>query len=355
MKKIRIGVIGTGAFAETCHVPGLQAHPQAEVVALCGRDHARTSTMARRLNVPDVMTDYQKLCGRNDIDAVTIATPNVLHAVQAQAALAAGKHVFCEKPLGMNVTEVADMLRAAEISRKVHQVAFTYRYLYGVQELKRRLLQGDIGVPHYLRLHYDCWDGLHPDSKVGYREKMNLSGGGMLFDVGSHLFDLARFILGPIRAVTGFTTLLPREREDGVTGHPSAVETDDIAGGWFLSESAVRGEWFASRATPCTGAKASLEVIGRDGALRASLSRGGVDTLAVSSPTRPAWENVPLPEAASDGKAHCLPIMMRSFVDACMRGHLDGQVDASFSDGFAVQQALAAVLEASRRPVWIQL
>ena len=140
MTKLRVGVIGAGAFAESCHVPGVQSHPEAEVVVLCGRDSARTRAAAQRLGVPEVSLDYEEVCARPDIDAVTIATPNVVHARQAQAAFAAGKHVFCEKPLGMNTEEAADMLRAAEPSGKVHQTAFTYRYLYGVQELKLSLI-----------------------------------------------------------------------------------------------------------------------------------------------------------------------------------------------------------------------
>ncbi len=355
MRKLRLGVIGTGAFAETCHVPGLQSHPQAEVIALCGRDSARTQAMARRLNVPEVSIDLQELCARKDIDAVTIATPNVFHAGQAKIALAAGKHVFCEKPLGMHASEVDEMLRVAESSRKIHQVAFTYRYLYGVQELKRRLLKGDIGTPYYVRIQWDSWEGLHPDSKVGFREKLDLGGGGMLYDLGSHLFDLIGFIIGPIRAVTGCTTLIPRERMDARTGTLTQVETDDIASAWFVCRNGTRGHWFASRATPSSGEKAYIEVVGPDGALKASLSRGSVDALKVSRPTRPAWQSIPLPEEASDGKAHCLTIMMRSFVDACLRGKLDREVDASFHDGLAVQRAMDAVREASRRLDWIPL
>lgn len=355
MKKIRVGVIGTGAFAETCHVPGLQSHPQAEVIVLCGRNYARTHEMAQRLNVPEVTTDFEELCARTDIDAVTIATANVFHARQTLAALAARKHVFCEKPMAMNVTEALQMVRAAQEAEKIHQVAFTYRYLYGVQELKRRLDRGDIGVPFYMRLQYDSWDGLHPEFKAGFRDNMNLAGGGVLYDVGSHLFDLARFILGPIEAVNGFATLVPRGRTDNFSGGLTSVETDDFAGAWFVSENAVRGQWFASRVTPCIGDKAFVEVIGSEGALKVSLSRGSVDTLKVSRPTRPDWENLPLQEAASDGKTHCLSLMMRSFVEACLRGTLDPRIDASFYDGLAAQQALAAVTEATSQPDWIRL
>ena len=77
--KLRLGVIGTGAFAEVCHIPGLQSHPRADIVAICGRrmDHARA--LAGKFGIPDVHTDHEELCGRADLDAVTIATPNVVH------------------------------------------------------------------------------------------------------------------------------------------------------------------------------------------------------------------------------------------------------------------------------------
>jgi predicted dehydrogenase len=355
MKKLRVAVIGAGAFAEACHIPGLQSHPSAEVVALCGRRYDRTRLLAQQMNVPEVSIDYQELCARADIDAVTIAAPNVVHARIAQAALRAGKHVFCEKPMGMHVREVLDMLRAAEESRHIHQVAFTYRYLYGVQELKRRVMCGDIGEPHFLRLQFDTWQGLHPKAEIGFRDKIALAGGGILYDVGAHLFDLAAFVLGPIDEVTGFTKLIPRMCINRSTEQWESVETDDIAASWFICKEGVHGQWCASRVSPYAYEKAFIEVVGQYGALKASLSRGAIDTLTVSLPTRHAWENLPLPSEASDGKPHCLHTMMRSFVDACLRGNLDGNSDASFYDGLAAQRALAAVNEASLHRRWVRL
>jgi len=353
--KLRVGVIGTGAFAETCHLPGLQSHPQAEVVAICGRRYDHVRSLADRFKIPDVHTDYHELCARSDLDALTIVTPNSEHAKQAMAAFEFGKHVFCEKPMAMNVTEAHEMVRAAEMSRKIHQMAFTYRYLYGVQELRRRVLRGDIGTPHYLRAQYDCWEGLQPTYRVGFRDKLALAGGGMLYDMGSHFFDIARFICGPIESVTGFSQRIPRQRVNTHTGTAADIETDDFAAAWFVHESSVCGQWFASRATPSFDEKAYLEVIGQEGALRASLSRGSVDVLRVSTPTRPAWEELPLPQEARDKSPHALGIMMRSFVDACLRGNLNGEVDASFSDGLAAQQAVAAVTEGIVQPIWIRL
>src|SRR5205809_288011 len=132
---LRFGVIGAGGFAEVCHVPGLQSHPAARVVALCGRRFEHARAMADRLGVPDVHTDYRELLAREDIDAVTITTPNAAHCEQALAAFAAGKHVFCEKPLGLDVAEARRMAEAASASGRIHQVAFTFRYTYDVQEL----------------------------------------------------------------------------------------------------------------------------------------------------------------------------------------------------------------------------
>src|SRR6185369_18071118 len=102
-----------------------------------------------------------------------------------------------------NVAEAREMVLAAEASGKVHQAGFTFRYAYGVRELRRRVRAGDIGQPYYLRIQYDNWVGLRPDWQVGWKEKRELAGGGLLYDLGSHLFDIGRFVLGPIESVGG--------------------------------------------------------------------------------------------------------------------------------------------------------
>ena len=162
-KKLRIGIIGTGHFAELCHIPGIQSHGGADVVAVCGRRYERARALADRFAVRDVCLNYQDLCARSDIDAVTIVTPNSEHAEQAIAAFQGGKHVFCEKPLGMTIAQCQEMLKAAELSGRIHQVGFTYRYLYGVQELRRRIREGQIGEPYYVRVQYDGWEGFATD------------------------------------------------------------------------------------------------------------------------------------------------------------------------------------------------
>jgi predicted dehydrogenase len=312
-------------------------------VALCGSDYDRVRALADRLGVPDVHTDFTELCQRDDIDAVTIATRNALHAEQACTAFRYGKHVFCEKPLATSVAEAGKMAGAAEQSGKVHQVGFTFRYGYALRELRRRVRCGDIGEPYYLRIQYDSWKGLQPDWKIIWKEDASIPGGGILYDLGVHLFDAARYVLGPIETTTGFVHHVPR-----MPSHPpmlelAPVESVDVTAAWFQHENGARGQWFIGRCTPAFADNGYLEVIGCQGALKASLSRGGVDILKASSPTRPEWRELPLPEQARDGTPHCLKIMMQSFVDACLRGGLRGDIDASFIDGLAAQCAIAAV------------
>ena len=354
-KRIRVAVLGTGSFAEACHLPGLQSHPRAEVRAIYGRRKDRAQHLADRFNIPIVSTDYEELCKRSDIDAVTIVTPNVFHAQQTCLALASGKHVFCEKPLAMSIAEAYEMVRVAEASGKIHQIAFTYRYLYGVRELRRRVYQGDIGVPHYVRAHYDCWDGLQPNYSVGFRDKLDLAGGGVLYDVGPHLFDLVTFVLGPIEMITGFSKMIPRHPVHAAPVIQGEIETDDLASAWFIHENGVRGQWFGSRVSPTLAERSFLEVIGDEGALRASLSRGGVDMLRISTPSKPTWDDLCLPDKADDESPHCLGAMMRSFIDACLCGKLDGNIDASFYDGLAAQKGIAAVEESMLHMSWVRL
>jgi predicted dehydrogenase len=353
--RLRVGVIGTGEFAQVCHVPGIQSHPNSEVVGLCGSDYRRVRAIADQLGVSIVYTDYRELCVRDDVDAVTIATANRFHAEQALCAFKYGKNVFCEKPLAISVGQAREMATAAAASGKIHQVAFVFRYGFAVRELRRRLWSGDIGEPYYLRIQYDSWEGLKPDFRMSWRDQRDFAGAGVLFHLGSHLFDIVRFVLGPLDRVTGFVHTLPRMRTHALTGEPSMVETDDLAAAWFRSKGGVRGQWFIGRVTPPFAERGYLEVIGPEGALKAGLSRGAVDILKISLPSRPEWEDLPLPNEARDGKPHSLRLMMHSFVDACIRGELDSEIDASFEDGLAVQEAMEAVIEADRGLKWVML
>lgn len=324
-------------------------------MAICGRHRERTQAVADQFGILSVHTDYHELCARPDLDAVTIVTPNAFHKEQVLAALEQGKHVLCEKPMARTSSEARLMLEAAVAGGKIHHVNFMYRRLHGVRELKRRVLAGDLGEPYLLRVRYDGWRGLARDWKIGWREQVELSGGGELYDHGSHLFDIARFLFGGIRHVTGFLHRIPRKHQDLTQNVMKDVETDDVAAAWFRHECGVHGQWFASRATPRSEENGWLEVVGPEGALRASLSRGTVDRLQACRPGQPSWEPLRLPVASTEGLPHCLTSTMAGFVDACLRGASDPEMDATFYDGLAAQQGIEAVMAANDGPAWIAL
>jgi predicted dehydrogenase len=181
-----------------------------------------------------------------------------------------------------------------------------------------------------------------------------LGAGGVSFHVGVHLFDIARYVLGDIESATGFCFNLPRERIDKKTGALTQVETDDFANCWFRFKNGARGQWCVSRVTPPFAEYGYVEVIGTEGALKASLSRGRIDILKSSHPAEPAWTNLALPPSATDNTQHALRRLMHSFVDSCLRGQIDLSRDASFDDGLVAQQGLSALLIANGGS-WVQL
>jgi predicted dehydrogenase len=340
-RKLRVGIIGAGAFARACHLPGLASHPRAEVVMLCGRDAVRTEALALEFGIRSVTLDPAELCASKEIDAVTICTPNNMHGRHALLAFAHGKHVFCEKPLALTVDEATAMVAAAKKCNVVHQVGFTFRHLLGVQELRRRVKKGDIGEPLVLRVQHQYFDGVAGGDDIRWQHRVEDAGGGVLRDSGSHLFDLARLILGPVAAV---------KAELDFGGRPG-VETDDVARVRLRHESGVRGECFASRLAAAERPN-YVEVVGTKGALHAFISRGGFDALRHFDESE--WHDVRLPDDVSGEKFHALYRMMHSFVDGCLKGQLD-KAAASFDDGLAVQQIIAAAEEAARTQEWVKL
>jgi len=350
---LRVGVIGAGGFAEIAHVPGLQSHAQAKVVALCGRRRDYATAMAERLGIPDVYTEYPELIAREDIDAVTIVTPNVSHAEIAIAALRAGKHVFCEKPLGMNPGEVRAMLEAARASGKVHMVAFTFRYLHCLREMKRMLQRGDIGQPHYVRIRGEGMSGLAPGLRVRWRDMMSLSGGGMIQDMGSHYVDCIDWIVAPIQEVCGVLLNVPRVAPHVLTGEPTPIDSDDLNAALFRTSTGILGDYMLSRVTPNHG-EWGFEVVGSEGALMAPLTRGDRDELKLLRPGG-EWEPIPLPQETEVHKPLALGRMMRAFVEAILRGKADEAHDATFEDGYRVQVTLEAIKQSAEEKRWVQV
>ena len=332
-EKLRVGVIGTGAFAQACHIPELRGHPDVELVALCGRDIAHTRALAGRFGIAVAVTDAESLCARDDIDAITICSPNAAHCEQAVLACN-DKPVFCEKPLAPGLGEARVMADSARTSRRVSQVALTFRHLYGVQELRRRIGLGQIGEPLFLRARHEYADWLVASAPSGWRHGSAVQGGGVLLDSGAHLMDLARFLLAPSLRPCRPEVARPagrrlRRHRDGVV--PLHLRRD---------RTMVRQQ-DRTVAVPQLhrGRGPRGDARGRDLARRLRYA-------APPASRRRDMGGDRSPRRSGQRPAACARPHERSFVDGCLRGELaDGA--ASFEDGFAVQRILAAAAKAA--------
>jgi predicted dehydrogenase len=189
---LRVGVIGCGAGL--FHLEGYAEEPRAKVVALAGLDADRCQSLARRFEIPRVFRDYQDLLAEDDIDAVSIAVPNSLHAPVAIAALEAGKHVLIEKPLARHTDEAERMVAAAKATGKILAVAFQRRTRHDVMLLRDEIAAGKLGNIYYAKAFWMRRQGI-PGWGSWFTSK-ELAGGGPLIDLGVHVLDMALYVMG---------------------------------------------------------------------------------------------------------------------------------------------------------------
>jgi predicted dehydrogenase len=219
--KVGVGVIGVGGISGHVHLPGLQLCPQAEIVALCDLNPDLLRQRAEEYGVVHTFTEYADLLQHPAVDAVVIATPTILHAPIALAAVAAGKHVLVEKQLGMTYAETVQMYEAAERAGVQHMTAFTYRFVPAMRYLKHLLGQGAIGLPRHLRIAR-LQD--FPETYMGWRQQRALAGAGEVGDMGAHRIDFCHDLIGPITRVMGLTRTFAPLR----TGRDGALVSTDV-------------------------------------------------------------------------------------------------------------------------------
>src|SRR5689334_18342117 len=189
MKTIGVAIVGCGGITLQNHVPGLALCPDTKVVALCDTDKTCLQKAGQQTGVKAISTDYKETVSRDDVDAVIIATPNVTHAPIAHAAIAAGKHVLCEKPIAMNFREALGMYEAAEKAKVRHMTAFTYRFVPAMRYLAHLVRSGALGQPYHFRsCRLQDWGR----RSLGWRQVARLAGTGELGDMLSHRIDFSQ-------------------------------------------------------------------------------------------------------------------------------------------------------------------
>lgn len=194
MKKLKLGIIGTGNIARSTHLPALVKHPEIEVVAACDIAEEKVRSIGKMFSIKDVYTDYMDILNRDDIDAVDICTPNYLHSVIAIAALKKGKHVITEKPDAVSVEEVKKMEKAAQDSGKILMAIRNNRFREDTQFLKKYIEEGNLGEIYAAKCGWVRRRGI--PGKGGWFTTKEKSGGGPLIDLGVHMIDVTMWMMG---------------------------------------------------------------------------------------------------------------------------------------------------------------
>lgn len=193
-EKLKIGIIGSGGIAQGCHMRGYAAIPDlCEIVATCDVNEATAKAAAEKFGVAKTYTDYKEMLEKEDLDAVSVATPNKFHLEPTVYALGQGVNVLCEKPLGMNADECRKMCAAARDSGKILQVGLQSRFNGPSRWMKDYIEAGNLGDVTFARAQ-----ALRRRGVPGWGVFINkeLQGGGPLIDIGVHILDLTLFLMG---------------------------------------------------------------------------------------------------------------------------------------------------------------
>jgi predicted dehydrogenase len=348
---------------------------QPRLAAICGRDPEAVRAAADRHGWAAAETDWRALIAREDVDLVDICTPGDSHAEIAIAALEAGKHVLCEKPLANTVAEAEAMVEAARAAAGRGQramVGFNYRRVPAASLAREMVAAGRLGTLRHVRVVYLQDWLVDPEFPLTWRLRKEAAGSGALGDLGAHIVDLAQHLAGDTLAgVSALTETFVRERplpatassglaSAGAANGTGAVTVDDAAlftgrfnGGALASFEATR---FA------TGRKNALriELNGSDGSLafdlerlneleyhdhREPAARAGFRRILVTEPEHPyleAW----WPPGHGLGYEHSFVHQARDLVRAVHDGE---PVAPTFEDGLRVQKVLAAVEESAAK------
>ena len=372
--EIGVGLVGyrfmgrahSNAYRQVGRFFDLELSPRMR--AICGRDEAGVSEAATSLGWEGYETDYRRLLERDDIGLVDVATPGNTHHEIAIAALEAGKHVLCEKPLANTLDEAREMLDAARRAGTMNMVCFNYRRAPAVQLAKRLIDEGRLGDLRHWRAVYLQDFILDPEFPLIWRFRKEVAGSGALGDLGAHLVDLAHFLIGRIAAVVGTAETFIRERPlEGASGDEETgeVTVDDAAA--FLARFAggAIGTFETSPLVPGRKAKNSFEINGSKGSILFDLERmnelqvyfeedppeaSGFRTILVTEPHHPymgGW----WPPGHIIGYEHTFVHTVKDLLDGLAAGKIP---PPTFEDGYRCQAVLDAVERSLESGTWTE-
>jgi predicted dehydrogenase len=346
-EQVRLGIVGTSYVAEVGLLPAFGTSAPAAVVALCGRNRERAEELAGKYGVPAVFTDYRAMYERAGLDGVVVATPDDLHHPMTMDALDRGLHVLCEKPLARTLADAQAMLAKAEEVGVTHMVDFSWRAVPTYRYMKELIDEGYLGQP------YQCVFSFQADyarsGEYSWRWDQRRAN-GILGDHGSHMADLACWLVGDIASVSALLgTFIPRQGPDGeamIPANDAATLALQFTGGavGMLQVSAVAH--LGDR-----GMQQQIILHGAQGTLEADLAFNSGWAVRGARADEPHIQPLPIPDRLLglvdrtqppfDQLIAHMVTQLRTFVEAIVD---DRPAVPSFADGVKAQAVIEAAL-----------
>lgn len=366
---IGIGMLGY-AFMGKAHsnafkkIPYMMYPPAAipRLVGIAGRNEEAVREAARRYGYENYYLDWRDMLANDDIQVFDNGGPNDAHAEPCIAAAQASKHVFCEKPLGRTATEAKTMLDAVQKAGVKHMVAFNYRFVPAIMQAKRIIESGKLGrIYHWRAVYLQEW-GMDRQMPTSWRFQKNIAGSGALGDLGAHIIDLARFLVGEPKSVMGYSQNWISERPTGSGGMVKSDVDDGFVAAMEFDNGAL-GTVEATRFAKGRKNFNNFEINGENGSIQFNLERmnelnvfwatdepnttQGFHNVLVTEGYHPFWENW-WPHGHIIGWEHSFVHEFDHFFRAIINNSSVTPYGADFVDGYRNAVICDAILESAR-------
>jgi len=377
IREIGVGLLGY-AFMGKAHANGYRKMPfffypppaLPRLVAICGRTEEAVAEAAKRFGFETYYTDWKKLIVDDRIELVDNCLPNNMHAEPCIEAAEAGKNIICEKPLASTLEDAKVVYEAAEKAGVKNMTAFNYRFVPAIRLAKQLIDEGYIGkILQYRAVYLQEWI-MDPNFPLVWRLRKSVAGSGALGDLGAHIIDLARFLVGEVASVCGLTETFIKERplpED--PEKKGKVDVDDVFIAMARFKNGAIGSFEASRF--CAGRKnyQRVEIHGTEGSIVFNLERlnelevyskkdpedrMGFRDILVTESVHPFMEHW-WPHGHIIGWEHTFVHEIHHFIDCIVNDKPVAPMAATFYDGLKCQEILNAIEESARKGRWVEL
>ncbi|WP_104663903.1 Gfo/Idh/MocA family protein [Ensifer adhaerens] len=339
--------------------------------SVCDANSELATTMAATWGFETIASEWKAVLADPDIGIVSICLPNFLHAEVTLAALAAGKHVICEKPLALDAVTAARIYEASKAAHTVSATVFNYRRIPAVAAIKRLIESGEIGDLVNALVQYESEYAADPDLPHSWRYERDRAGPGALLDIGTHAVDVARFLCGEVEEIAGaIATISIKQRflpAGASIGHNHVelsnesrrVDNDDVMSALLRFQNGCQGTFLASRVAVGMGNSLSIAITGTKGTVRyssrtpahyeiARFDGSGQSPFAIvaNNPTLPFAGLLPVPhDGVAIGYAEVFGFMIHEFLEAIAKGR--PMTNGSILDGLRAAEILDAIQQAA--------